>query len=199
MYQTYALTMQMLYIVLVSFTTSIIQTFTDFIWILVSHIQIAQVHAVFQIPPKFMTSLFHSGIPLPKHLAYVEWFSKFHPTPEQNYDMYKVNHLIKDGRHVASIIPVYRGKPCWTRKTALWSQYQSRESRYYPNVCNESWWEMPKDVEGCCKMPMFSQLLQPHHCPYVMDLVTLPNLVVCTCFIFLIKLPATLLLFIFLL
>jgi gag-polypeptide of LTR copia-type/Zinc knuckle len=33
---------------------------------------------------------------------------------------------------------LYRGKPRWTWKTALWSRYQSRESRYYPNVCNES-------------------------------------------------------------
>lgn len=67
--------------------------------------RVAQVRAVFRIPDKASAMLFH-GVKEPKHLAYVEWFTKFPQDPDRNYGMYELKRAMKDNKRVASVIPV---------------------------------------------------------------------------------------------
>ncbi|KAL6299809.1 hypothetical protein BKA93DRAFT_888051 [Sparassis latifolia] len=46
------------------------------------------------------------GTPPPRHLAYVEWFSKFTASPDANLKMYKVKQTLKDGARLASVVPL---------------------------------------------------------------------------------------------
>jgi hypothetical protein len=68
---------------------------------------IAQVHVVFQIPKKVISTVFLSlTVSLPEHLAYVNWFSYVSRTHNSNHGMYGVSHLMQNGQWQASVIPV---------------------------------------------------------------------------------------------
>ncbi|KAH9021359.1 hypothetical protein EDB85DRAFT_1871915 [Lactarius pseudohatsudake] len=68
---------------------------------------IAQVRVVFQLPSKVLPHLFPSAdIAPPTHLAYVEWFSPIPATLDSNSHLYRVSRLTRNGRCVASVIPV---------------------------------------------------------------------------------------------
>ena len=41
-----------------------------------------------------------------ERLAYVEWFSKF-TLPESDHGMHKLKRSVENGRHIASIVPLY--------------------------------------------------------------------------------------------
>jgi hypothetical protein len=70
-------------------------------------LRIAQVRVVFQLPSKVIPLVFPSlEDTLPTHLAYVEWFSPIPTTPDSNSNLYKVSRLVRNGRRVASVIPV---------------------------------------------------------------------------------------------
>jgi hypothetical protein len=72
-----------------------------------SGLRIAQVRVVFQLPSKILPLLFPSSeATLPTHLAYVEWFTPIPTTPDSNSGLYKVSRLLRNGRRVASVIPV---------------------------------------------------------------------------------------------
>ncbi|KAF7312829.1 hypothetical protein MKEN_00966400 [Mycena kentingensis (nom. inval.)] len=63
---------------------------------------VGQVRLVFTLPDRVLDTLFPTQKP-PKHLAYVEFFSKIPNQPESNHGMYKIN---RPAEPVARIIPV---------------------------------------------------------------------------------------------
>ncbi|KAJ7342729.1 hypothetical protein DFH08DRAFT_1011044 [Mycena albidolilacea] len=65
----------------------------------------AGIHVIFTLGQHHLRHLFLPGVVPPKHLAYVEWFSPF-TTPELDHLMYKINHSLKDGERLVSIVPV---------------------------------------------------------------------------------------------
>ena len=67
--------------------------------------RIGQICAVFKIPPKANPRLFGDRPP-PGHLAYVEWFTNFMSTPDQNHGLYKISRAYHQGRRLSSIIEV---------------------------------------------------------------------------------------------
>ncbi|KAH8979694.1 hypothetical protein EDB83DRAFT_2242602 [Lactarius deliciosus] len=70
-------------------------------------LRIAQVRVVFQLPNKVLSQLFPStDVAPPTHLAYVEWFSPIPTTPDSNSRLFKVSRLTRNGRRLASVIPV---------------------------------------------------------------------------------------------
>jgi hypothetical protein len=63
---------------------------------------------VFSLSDSAIKTLFprHLIPGLPKHLAYVEWFTAFTPSPEPHHKLYKISRLLRNGDRLASVIPV---------------------------------------------------------------------------------------------
>ena len=68
--------------------------------------RIGQIRVIFSIPESQIKTLFSSGHVPPRHLAYVEWFSRFSAHPDPNLKMYKVSRSFANEEQLASIIPV---------------------------------------------------------------------------------------------
>jgi hypothetical protein len=68
--------------------------------------RVAQLKAVFHVPPAASAELFRDDKPAPQHLAYVEWFSAFPPDAMPHHNMYKISRSFNDGKQESSIIPV---------------------------------------------------------------------------------------------
>ncbi|KAJ7681291.1 hypothetical protein B0H17DRAFT_1138586 [Mycena rosella] len=64
--------------------------------------RVGQVRVVFSLSKRVLAWMFPHEKP-PKHLAYVEWFSKFPNSPERHHKMYKIS---RPNECFASIIPV---------------------------------------------------------------------------------------------
>ncbi|KAF8867851.1 hypothetical protein BD779DRAFT_1463451, partial [Infundibulicybe gibba] len=69
--------------------------------------QVAQVRVVFSIPKNMLNRLFESGVIVPKHLVYVEWFTAFPTSPDPYHQLFKISRcFLPDGSYLASIIPL---------------------------------------------------------------------------------------------
>src|ERR1700677_5065598 len=68
--------------------------------------RVVQVRVVFQLPKSALSSIFLSSRPAPPtNLAYVEWFSPL-SAPDGSHGMYRVSRSYRNGRRLASIIPL---------------------------------------------------------------------------------------------
>lgn len=68
--------------------------------------RIAQVRVVFRLPPLVSDTLFDADVTKPKHLAYVEWFSKFSASPDINNGMFKIERSMIGTKRLSSIVEV---------------------------------------------------------------------------------------------
>ncbi len=68
--------------------------------------RVAQLRVIFSIPEGARNVLFTPGTKISRHLAYVEWFSKFTANPEPDHWMYKLSRAMKDSFRYATIIPI---------------------------------------------------------------------------------------------
>ena len=68
---------------------------------------VGRVHCVFILPSDTLTHWFlHLGCVPPRYLAYVEWFTPFPTSPDQNHQLYKISKLHVQGEQQVSIVPV---------------------------------------------------------------------------------------------
>ncbi|KAJ3898941.1 hypothetical protein F5879DRAFT_1063908 [Lentinula edodes] len=64
-------------------------------------------HTIFSLPEDKLDAMFPPNCHPPKHLAYVEWFTKFTRVPEPHSGLYRVKKQMNvDGTPAASVIPV---------------------------------------------------------------------------------------------
>ena len=68
---------------------------------------VGQVYVIFTIPESAASTLFLDGICPKKYLAYVEWFTDFPDTLNNDTRSYKLHREIQDQQQLASVIPVY--------------------------------------------------------------------------------------------
>ncbi|KAI0055661.1 hypothetical protein BV25DRAFT_1815297 [Artomyces pyxidatus] len=70
--------------------------------------RVAQIRVIFSLSIKARDAVFTDNdlAVAPTHMAYVEWFDPFPGGPEANHIMYRLSRSYKDGRRLASIIPV---------------------------------------------------------------------------------------------
>ncbi len=73
----------------------------------ISGMRVGQVRVVFSLPENSYPKLFPHSPPPPRHLAYVEWFSRFAAVPDQDLKLYKVSRSANtSGERCAAIVPV---------------------------------------------------------------------------------------------
>ena len=68
--------------------------------------KVAQVKVIFRTPPQLQALIFTED-KMPEYLAYVEWFSSFKESPEDNHLFYEIHKVTFKNKPVASIIPLY--------------------------------------------------------------------------------------------
>ena len=69
--------------------------------------RVGQIRVIFTLPESSHKLLGFSSQPPPRHLAYVEWFTRFPVRPEPHLNMYKVSRSFVQGSdRLVSIVPV---------------------------------------------------------------------------------------------
>ncbi|KAI0058305.1 hypothetical protein BV25DRAFT_1919501 [Artomyces pyxidatus] len=70
--------------------------------------RVGQVRMVFRLSETASEHTFDPEVTAPDHLAYVEWFTKFKPAPEDNHEMYRIARAYENQgeRRMVSILPV---------------------------------------------------------------------------------------------
>lgn len=72
-----------------------------------SGMRVGQVRVVFSLPETSHSRLFPHSPPPPRHLAYIEWFSRFTARPDPDLKLYKVSRSVNTrGERSAAIVPV---------------------------------------------------------------------------------------------
>lgn len=70
-------------------------------------LRVAQVRVIFSLNDTIIKEWFPFGTTLPKHLAYLEWFTAFPREPDENHGLYKISRAYHpDGQRLACIVPV---------------------------------------------------------------------------------------------
>ena len=69
--------------------------------------RIARVKVIFALSSSVIKATFPAHVQIPKYLAYVEWFSSFSSSPDNDNMLYKIQKVTYQDRPVASIIPLY--------------------------------------------------------------------------------------------
>ena len=68
---------------------------------------VGRVRCVFILPSDTLTHWFlHLGCVPPRYLTYVEWFTPFPTSPDQNHWLFKISKLPVQGEQQVSIVPV---------------------------------------------------------------------------------------------
>ncbi|KAL1680947.1 hypothetical protein EV122DRAFT_206846 [Schizophyllum commune] len=69
--------------------------------------RVGRVRAIFSLSKVAVRYAFNPGVVVPRHLAYVEWYTPFSRRPERDHRMYKVStNDAVGGGHLASIVPI---------------------------------------------------------------------------------------------
>lgn len=69
--------------------------------------RVGRVRVVFTLPEKAHKLMFQPHVEnIPKHLAYIEWFSPFEDEPDPNHLLYKIKATRSEEGHVCSVISV---------------------------------------------------------------------------------------------
>ena len=70
-------------------------------------LHVAQIQVVFCISHEAAHHLFPHTINVPKHLAYVEWFTLFWAMPDANYSLNKILRSMMGNSRMSSIVPIH--------------------------------------------------------------------------------------------
>ena len=69
--------------------------------------RVARVKVIFALTKSVVQRTFAPNVRIPKYLAYVEWYSSFKESPEDDHLLYEVRKVTFENKPVASIIPLY--------------------------------------------------------------------------------------------
>ncbi|KAG2066202.1 hypothetical protein BDR04DRAFT_1121350 [Suillus decipiens] len=64
---------------------------------------IGQIHVRFLIPQNAVPIIFPATIKPPKHLTYIEWFTRFPLTPDPNHGMFKISCFVQSDERVITV------------------------------------------------------------------------------------------------
>jgi hypothetical protein len=76
--------------------------------IITTDYRVGQIRVIFSLPSRVQNALFPPNVMPYKHLAYIDWFTKFPENPDSHHLMYKIFPLLRQSERIASIVPLSR-------------------------------------------------------------------------------------------